>query len=55
MTVHTDKSLKLKRLWYFAARRRDWFSVGVRVGQAPGAAAGQRLPDWLQERDAPGP
>src|SRR6202140_396060 len=34
VTLPPAKSLKLKRLSYFAARRRDWFSVGAGVGQA---------------------
>jgi hypothetical protein len=32
-------------LRYFAARRRDWFSVGAGVGSGHGAAAGQRPPE----------
>jgi hypothetical protein len=37
VTVHTDKSPKLKRLSYFPACRRDWFSVGA-GGSGLGAA-----------------
>jgi hypothetical protein len=45
VTVHTDKSPKLKRLRHFAACRRNWFSFGAGTRSGHGAAAGQRPPE----------